>query len=64
MKHTTNYRLNKPEPHDNVDVDDFNANADTIDAALGRHDAAIDEKLDTADVNSISNSEILQIFNR
>ena len=34
MLKTTNYQLNKPEGTDPVRVDDFNENADVIDAAL------------------------------
>jgi hypothetical protein len=34
MNHTANYQLKKPEPSDYYDVEDFNSNADIIDAAL------------------------------
>lgn len=34
MKNTTNYGLKKPEPTDLYDIQDLNANADTIDTKL------------------------------
>ena len=36
MQKTTNYNLNKPEAGDALRVEDFNQNADIIDAALGQ----------------------------
>ena len=36
MKLTDNYKLKKPEANEYYDVKDFNSNADTIDAALGK----------------------------
>ena len=38
---TQNYNLNKPEVTDPLRVDDFNANADMIDAALGALSTAV-----------------------
>ncbi len=41
MKETETYRLKKPEPNDFYNVEDFNHNADVIDAALMAHDGAL-----------------------
>lgn len=43
MEHTTNYNLNKPASTDFYDIDNFNNNADLIDAAL----KSISDKADT-----------------
>lgn len=48
MKHTTNFRLIKPEYTDYYDIEDFNTNADAIDAELQRQknvDIGQDEKI-------------------
>lgn len=41
MQRTTNYNLKKPEYSDSIDVADFNANADTIDAKLKENADAV-----------------------
>ncbi len=41
MQNTTNYGLNKPESNDFYDVENFNDNADIIDAKLKNHSDAI-----------------------
>ncbi|WP_066452695.1 hypothetical protein [Anaerotruncus rubiinfantis] len=37
MTETTNYKLKKPAPNENYDVEDFNGNADIIDSKLKEH---------------------------
>lgn len=45
MKETTNYHLRKPDPEDFYNIEDFNHNADLLDAALKDLE---DTKLDTS----------------
>ena len=52
MQTTTNYGLNKPEASDFYNVNDFNENADKIDAALKENATALDD----AFANRISNT--------
>ena len=45
MKETTNYHLRKPDPEDFYNIEDFNHNADLLDATLKDLE---DTKLDTS----------------
>jgi len=49
MKYTTNYNLKKPEEIDNINIGDFNLNADTIDGKLKENaDALLSHQAETA----------------
>lgn len=67
MKHTTNYNLNKPDPDDFYDIDDFNDNADIIDEELQNIKdmiPTIDEELSSTSENPVQNKAIYKTLNK
>lgn len=58
MELTERYKLKKPGQDDYYDVQDFNANADAIDAALGQHDEDIDNVFRVGDLRSTLRTDL------
>ena len=58
MERTERYKLKKPGQDDHYDVQDFNDNADAIDAALGQHDEDIDNVFRVGDLRSTLRTDL------
>lgn len=58
MELTERYKLKKPGQDDHYNVQDFNDNADAIDAALGQHDKDIDEVFRVGDLRSTLRTDL------
>lgn len=58
MELTERYKLKKPGQDDHYDVQDFNDNADAIDAALGQHDEGIDNVFRVGDLRSTLRTDL------
>ncbi|WP_206098847.1 hypothetical protein [Paenibacillus paeoniae] len=62
MQLTPNLKLKKPEGTDNVNIDDFNGNADLLDAAItGKVDKVTGKGLSTEDYTSAEKSKLAGI---